>query len=1258
MFRWQYARFLMAALLICTAGNFAAQAQSVDASFRLDASKGSIETYHETGPVAIHLANNNRVIACEFAPNPSRRALAARITAFVVFDLTSGREISRLPYSADFVSQKSACSPDGRYLVICERESAKLFDLDTQSLVRSWPVKYGRAIPVIDPNGATLALCREREITLWQLPSGEPAGQIPDHPTAIVNAAFDDQGKYFLSSCGEMTRRWDLDNKSPVTIPVEGRLLWYLATDRQREKVYGTHHIHAGEGGAASFDMRSGRRGLYLKNHYSMETDPDNDRLYTINSYGDESIDAVQVRRLSDPDEVKYLPFGPQVREALSRDKVGFVDDLRLSPDRRYLLVRLEYGRLSQIWKVDDQFEQKLTASDSGLERRYVPEQPKVEKKTREELFLEEIKGITYKVNDLKEQGAVKQAEQEIEALLAAGRRRLQRAPKRHQLLIGQCGQAYRNGLRQPEKALPLFIKAAEMAEAGNRFDSRWEYLVKQISWTYRDLGDQAAAAKALRRVVDRRRADGKPFDVSNNIILAELIFDRDDPEVASEAIELLIQAWTRVKTEAGTLSSSARRLYDQVAEFVKQADRWEVLEPILVEQLAAHELHLGANHPDTAQAALQLAQLYERLGRPSEALALMDRNQRTLRDHVARLLPLLSEQEQGDFLKEHFRSSLLAAFAMAVRLQEHPDAATISAGWILNAKGAATRVLAERARTVASTQDPAVRSIASELAETRNRISSVSLVAAQTPDIGLNRKSEERSELAQLRKRESELSWQLGQAGWTELRQEPWTDLDDVRQRIPEDSVLIELTVTTPLGRLKDRVTENFGRVSRIGIDSGDPKVIAWIIPPAGQGEVRMIVLCQQWETLSRPLAHFHEILRGQIISNHPEAEIARCLQEMSTYLTEPLPADVWEKKKWLISPDHRLWTAPWAAFPGKEKGFLVQSHEVRYLLSGRDLLPLASLDHQSPPMIVAAPDYGAANDDGNGQDGGSESGPFVPLPGTAEEARSVLPYLRELAGDEPKVYLGAEAEEAIVKTAKRPQVAVFSTHGFSEPRLNQHPLATCGLAFRNANTAIEGTGDGVLTGLEVLATDYRGTELVVLSACQTGLGTVQDGEGVAGLRLAFQLAGARNVAATLWSIPDKITAEMMTEFFKHYASGHEASSALRLAQLAIIEKFTEAGYRPSPRLWAAFTIAGPPPERLLPGKSADQTAPTSLDSGRAVRTWRSADGKYSVRAEFVSSDGQNVVLRRTDGTETRVPLEKLHAEDRRTIETLKSKM
>jgi CHAT domain-containing protein len=128
-------------------------------------------------------------------------------------------------------------------------------------------------------------------------------------------------------------------------------------------------------------------------------------------------------------------------------------------------------------------------------------------------------------------------------------------------------------------------------------------------------------------------------------------------------------------------------------------------------------------------------------------------------------------------------------------------------------------------------------------------------------------------------------------------------------------------------------------------------------------------------------------------------------------------------------------------------------------------------------------------------------------------------------------------------------------------------------------ANTRLRGrllppeAEDGILNAQDVSGLDLLDTELVVLSACDTGLGEVRRGDGVFGLRRAFALAGAQTLVMSLWKVPDEQTAELMDHYYRLVLAGVSRVEALRSAQLAIKASYPESAFS-----WGAFICEGNP--------------------------------------------------------------------------------
>ena len=222
-----------------------------------------------------------------------------------------------------------------------------------------------------------------------------------------------------------------------------------------------------------------------------------------------------------------------------------------------------------------------------------------------------------------------------------------------------------------------------------------------------------------------------------------------------------------------------------------------------------------------------------------------------------------------------------------------------------------------------------------------------------------------------------------------------------------------------------------------------------------------------------------------------------------------------------------------------------------------------------------------------------------FPPLPGAEAEARSVA----KLLGGDCVLRVGPDAREAELKAVVSPRVLHLATHGFflsdqEFKRTNdltgdsllsggfarrtnagedwENPLVRCGIALAGANHAGQITNavaeDGLLTGLEASLLNLQGTELVILSACDSGTGEVKIGEGVMSLRRAFRIAGAQTVLASHWPVSDRAASRLMTEFVRRWRSGEPRAQAWREAQLSLLH----SGDLSNPYFWAAFTLTG----------------------------------------------------------------------------------
>ncbi len=624
---------------------------------------------------------------------------------------------------------------------------------------------------------------------------------------------------------------------------------------------------------------------------------------------------------------------------------------------------------------------------------------------------------------------------------------------------------------------------------------------------------------------------------------------------------------------------------------------------------LQTRQSQLSADHPEVALTLHNLALVHAAQERWSDAASVADRSRRMVRKYEAQILPGLSEGDQLSFLENIDANRLHAVLSLGVKRKSDPAIVAQSATWMLNAKAVAQQVLVERAFQVRDNKTPETANLRQQLSDVRKRLAGW-IAATDKP----GQAAERQRQMESLKGQELDLARRLAQASGRARRDEPWVELNEVRQAVPDDAMLIDI--------MRVDVRNFRGPEKNPG-----PHYIAWLIPSTNQGNPEIVNLGEAAPIEAAVQKIRQELMAAdQTIRTSGEAEAEKtlrsALQTLSDLVLKPLAPLIKSKQRWIVSPDGALWLVPWEALLWDD-GYVVEKHRLSYLVSGRDVIPAPPVSTKTnAPMVMANPDFDLGVAEARAEarriltDPQLQSqlrsparslriGAVQRLPGTAEEAKAITPNLERFARAKPLVYTDKYAQEGVFKVFARPRVAVLSTHGFfqedqapaavdqtalglgeqrpartTDGQPLENPLLRCGLLLAGVNRRSEATDpsqdDGVLTGLEIVSADMRGTELVVLSACETGLGQVRNGEGVAGLRQAFQLAGAQNVVATLWQVNDAETARLMNDFFINLAEGQPKAVALRNAQLKRMQARRENFGAAHPFFWAPFTMTG----------------------------------------------------------------------------------
>ncbi|MBW4572090.1 MAG: CHAT domain-containing protein [Tolypothrix carrinoi HA7290-LM1] len=580
--------------------------------------------------------------------------------------------------------------------------------------------------------------------------------------------------------------------------------------------------------------------------------------------------------------------------------------------------------------------------------------------------------------------------------------------------------------------------------------------------------------------------------------------------------------------------------------------------EPFHQQALEMRKRILGNKHPSVANSLNNLAALYLSQGNITNALEFLKQGSQVQEQNLAVNLSVGFERQKRDYMATISGTTNATISLHLNSIPNNPKAANLALTTIFQGKGRILDVLTNNLQILRQrTNDKDSLKLIDELSDIYTQLAS-RIYNKQTLSIA---DLEEKLKL-----KEDELSRRS--AEFANLSKP--INLEDIQKLIPADAALVEIVRYQPFNP-KATQNQRFGK----------PRYAAYILTSTDK-QPKAIDLGEAKE-IEKTLELLRFYLRDEKNSIEQVKEYARDLDKL---VMQPIRKLLGNKRKILISPDASLNLIPFEALVDENNRYLVENYSFTYLTSGRDLLRLQNqYPSKQPPVIMADPSFDkqgevVAIEPNNTRSIDLSNGNFPPLLGTKKEAEAIS----QLLGVKP--LLGTQASEGVIKQLKSPEILLIATHGFFEnsPKATENqntyqdnPLLLSGLVlagFKNYQGG--GNQDGILTALETTSLNLLGTKLVVLSACDTGLGKETMKEGIYGLRRALVIAGSESQVISLWKVADDATKDLMIAYFKKVLGKNEKkegrSEALRQVQL---EMLRGKEYQ-HPYYWAAFIPSG----------------------------------------------------------------------------------
>ncbi|HLK99157.1 MAG TPA: CHAT domain-containing tetratricopeptide repeat protein [Myxococcaceae bacterium] len=662
-----------------------------------------------------------------------------------------------------------------------------------------------------------------------------------------------------------------------------------------------------------------------------------------------------------------------------------------------------------------------------------------------------------------------------------------------------------------------------------------------------------------------------------------------------AQAEALYQRALTMVEELAGKNHLVVSHVLVNLARLHRNQGHYAQAEPALERALAIREA-VSPGLGFTMDSLRELGLLRVAQGRRDEARELFEQAFARAEARLRQEALTFSEERMASFLElVRGDEERLYAFARASPGDARVHRLALAAALLL--KGRSAEELAHTSRAIYRDLGPGDRDTFMRLRELRTRYAELALAGAGKQEPA--RHQRQLQELAdQAEALQTELIEHSAPLRALSALPSPAQIVDRVAQALPSDSALVEFVAyeDRPLvprpGTLEEQLPSELRFLALVLLADGRVSVID--LGPAA------------------PIHQAVERLRKALVRRTATWQSAS--RELYRLAFKPLLPVLGKARRLSLSTDGQLSLVPFAALHDGQR-FLAEAFHLGYHTSGKELLPrpersksastvivVADPDFDSAPAALASAERSAALETFfSTRSPELISRPWAPLPGTRQEALAIQHLLPQA-----RLLLGAEASKQALLRLPTPGILHVATHGFflddttaapgtravgqfgavADPgprNLPPNPLLRSGLVLagaREASSEAAHVKDSLATALELSSMNLWGTQLVVLSACDTGQGEVKLGQGVYGLRRALRVAGAQTVVMSLWKVNDETTRELMVDYYRRLLAGEGRAAALAEAMRSLRARHAHPYY------WAPFVAIGvdSPLEGLAP--------------------------------------------------------------------------